>query len=111
MRSAQGRFAAMHDALLARPEGVERSTYLKVAMTAGLDAEEFQGCMVREMKPSFEQDAVKARNLGIRGTPTFHFGYVLPDQTIKVTGRLSGARPLAEFERLLDSLLKRTAGY
>jgi protein-disulfide isomerase len=45
--------------------------------------------------------------LGVRGTPTFFFGYVDPKdptrmQAIKL---LSGAQPLSAFKEIIDNLL------
>lgn len=49
-----------------------------------------------------DNDIAMGRMLGVRGTPTFFVGRNLGNGTMRVTHRAQGARPLAEFEQMLD---------
>jgi hypothetical protein len=49
-------------------------------------------------------DLVKARDLGVRGTPSFALGTIQQDGKVLVQKLIMGAQPLAVFEREIDDL-------
>jgi protein-disulfide isomerase len=101
----QGRFWAYHDALYAnqKPEnsGALTAAYLTaLAGRLGLDQARFRAdlddpALARQVRA----DQVDGTRRGVTGTPTFF-----------INGELvSGAQPLAEFQKVIDSALTRAA--
>jgi protein-disulfide isomerase len=96
----QGRFAEMNAAIWERSFAKDSSEemMLTLARDLGLDkarfVEDFHG---QECKQGIADDMDALAKVGGRGTPTFY-----------VNGRhMSGARPLAEFEHLVDEELAK----
>jgi hypothetical protein len=52
-----------------------------------------------------QADKRNGEPLGVGGTPAFLLGPILPDGRIKVSQRFSGARPLADFQEILNKLV------
>jgi protein-disulfide isomerase len=92
----QGRFWEMHDRIFANQREMSEEKYLEYAKEIGLDVERFKRDMASaEVKQRIDADVAEAAKLGVTGTPGFFInGYFL-----------SGAKPYAEFERLIDAQL------
>jgi protein-disulfide isomerase len=94
----QGKFWEMHDRIFGNQRELSPQKYLEYASEMGLDVEKFKRDVVSEaVKKRVDADAQEAARLGVTGTPGFF-----------VNGRfLSGAKPFAEFKRLIDEELAR----
>ena len=55
-------------------------------------------------------DGREARRLTISGTPAFLFGLIAEDGRVRVTQRIDGARPLADFQVTLRKLMAQLGG-
>jgi protein-disulfide isomerase len=71
--SEQGRFAQMHDVLFAHQDSIGLAAWASFASVAGVpDSLRFQACMDTQAQLDVVSlDSVAARQLNIRGTPTF----------------------------------------
>ena len=92
----QGKFWEMHDRIFGNQREMSPQKYFEYASEMGLDVEKFKRDVVSEaVKKRVDADAQEAARLGVTGTPGFF-----------VNGRfLSGAKPFAEFKRLIDEEL------
>ncbi len=83
-------------------EGTALDVLRKMAAGAGLDMDRFNRCMAQGWRAArMSASAQLARQLGIRGTPTFYIlGY----------GIIPGALPAEQFSAVLDKVLAREAG-
>ena len=95
----QGKFWPLHDAIFAASSGLGGDALDGAAQAAGLDSVTLTACM--ESSRPVEQvqaDMVKARELGVEGTPTFY-----------INGRLFTGRPTADgFAQAIEAELART---
>jgi len=92
----QGKFWEYHDLLLANQGALNPSTYADDARNAGLDVPRFQACLESgRFRPLIENDLQSGFAAGVSGTPAFYINGVM----------LSGAQPLSEFERIIESEL------
>jgi protein-disulfide isomerase len=89
-------FFAAHDLLFAHQDALGRDELLGYARTLGLDLPRVSVALAQSThRPTLERDVGIARQFGVDGTPT-----------VFVNGRrISGARPLPEFERAVDRAL------
>jgi protein-disulfide isomerase len=72
---AQGKYAALHDALLAASGPLTLPAILKLAGPAGLDVAKLQADIeTPEIRATIERDRALAAALGITGTPSFVIG-------------------------------------
>ena len=94
---AQGRFWEMRDLIYRRQDelyGATTTAALRPLVDeVGLDAEQFQSCFEQhQFRKQVEDDAAASESAGVRSRPV-----------IDIAGtRIIGARPLAEYQRLLD---------
>jgi protein-disulfide isomerase len=95
---AQGRYAALHDALLDAREPLSRPVVLKIAAQVGLDVGRLEKDMdAPETLALIRRNQELARAIGIRGTPAFVVGgQVVP-----------GAVDLVTLERLVEQTRRR----
>ncbi len=104
----QGRFWPMHDLLYRRQAEwaplADPAAFFRAlgADSVGLRADSLAACVTsRATAGEVEQDAAAARNSGANATPSFYIE----------GGLLSGAWPVADFRRVLDSVyLVKTTG-
>lgn len=102
----QGKFWEMHDRLFANQSALEVPELAKHASALQLDAKRFQQCLeVSRYASDIRRDITEANGAGLSGTPSFLIGIVQPDATVKVSRRIIGAKPYAEFKAAIDSLL------
>jgi protein-disulfide isomerase len=94
----QGKFWEMHDKIFAGQPKIQRDFLLGYARDLGLDMKRFEAALeTKKFARQIESDTAEAATLGSTGTPAFF-----------VNGRfLSGARPFADFARLINAELGR----
>jgi protein-disulfide isomerase len=72
---AQGRYVALHEALMAERRALDETVVMDVAKRAGLDLERLRADMARpEIETKLRRVSDVARALEIRGTPAFIVG-------------------------------------
>lgn len=108
--SQQGKFWPMHDQLFQHQEQLDQPSLDAYAKTSGLDARSFNSCLGGSTADLVARDVQSGHDLSVSGTPTFFVGRVQSDGTVKVVKRLVGARPLADFQTALDSLVVNPNG-
>jgi protein-disulfide isomerase len=96
----QQQFWPYHDKLFANNRALEKEDLIRYASEVGLDDARFAECIdERTFQAKVEADLQAAQTAGISGTPAFVVNGVL----------LSGARPPADFYRIIDAELQRIA--
>jgi predicted DsbA family dithiol-disulfide isomerase len=94
----QGKFWEMHKQLFANRTALTVDELKKHAATVGLDQAKFNDCLDSgKMKAIVDADTKAGADVGVNGTPAFFINGKL----------LSGAQPLAEFEKIIDAELKK----
>lgn len=106
----QDAFWSMRGRLFGKQTALDRATFQQLAKELGLDAGRFAACLEDPAVTARVREEVRlGESLGIQGTPAFLLGRVrggvLTDALL-----ISGAQPLATFERAIDGLLAETAG-
>jgi protein-disulfide isomerase len=92
----QGKFWEYHDALYADESKLDGAELLTRARALNLDEKSFQSCLNSgKFKSKIEADLQQGSKVGVAGTPGFFVNGVF----------LSGARPQADFEKIIDSQL------
>jgi len=96
----QDRFWEMHDRIFENQGDMSEAAYRTYAEEIGLDLERFErDRRSAEVRQRVQADAAEAARLGVTGTPTFF-----------VNGReISGAKPFAAFQRLIDAELEESS--
>ena len=93
----QGKFWEYHDALFSVDQ-ITSEIHEGLAGSLGLASEPFLECLKSgKYREAVQADSKKAEGLGIGSTPTFVINGII----------LSGAQPLEEFARIIDSELRR----
>jgi protein-disulfide isomerase len=101
----QNRFWEFHDALFESPRTIAPEHLVQKANAVGLDQDLFAVCLQsRAARERVERDQRLAERLQIRGTPVFLIGRRVP-KGFEVLAKLSGAKPIADFQRVLDQTL------
>ena len=94
----QGQFWPYHDKLFENTRQLEDDNLLAYAGELGLDAGKFKACYEENrFAQQVSDDVDAARAAGISGTPAFVVNGIL----------ISGAKPPAEFYRIIDAELER----
>ena len=107
----QGRFWEMHDRLFTNQQNLAPADLTKHAEALQLNTSLFQQCLDSgRFAADIKKDIADAGSAGITGTPSFLIGVVQPNGTVKITKKLVGAKPYAEFKTALDTLLSPPAG-
>lgn len=102
----QGKFWDMHDHLFENQKNLALEELPKYAESLKLNKTLFQQCLDSgRYAEDIKKDMTEAGNAGISGTPSFLIGLVQPNGTVKVTKKLVGAKPYAEFKAAIDSLM------
>jgi protein-disulfide isomerase len=92
----QGRFWEYHDALYADQSKLDATALVSRARALNLDEKAFQSCVESgKFKSAIEADLAQGQKVGVAGTPGFFVNGVF----------LSGARPQAEFEKIIENQL------
>jgi protein-disulfide isomerase len=70
VRQGEAAFSALHKALFELP-GVNREALVELAGKRGLESQQLRGCLEKgSTAPEVEQNTLRAREIGVRGTPT-----------------------------------------
>jgi len=92
----QGKFWQYHDAIFEDSRNLSDEDLLRYAGDTGLDIDRFKQCLVsEETKQAVQDDSDAAKAAGISSTPIFLINGVL----------VSGAKPVAEFVKIIDAEL------
>lgn len=103
--AAQDKFWQMHDALFATQKRWEtlaapQATFDSLAAAQGVDLAPYHTCVSGHLtKPMIEADIDRATKAGVESTPTFLIGGLM----------VTGAQPVANFRRAIDSALTLAA--
>ena len=94
----QGKFWEFHDLVFANQKLLSREQYIQYAKQLNLDMKAFEEAMDKKKgQPQIAADQAEAASLGATGTPAFF-----------INGRyLSGAKPFAEFAKVINAELQR----
>jgi protein-disulfide isomerase len=104
--AAQDKFWPMHDALFVTQKQWEalpspQRMFDSLAVAQGVELTAFQKCVSGHVtKPLIDADIDRAARQGVESTPTFLIGSMM----------VTGAQPLANFRRAIDSALTVAAG-
>lgn len=101
----EGKFWEFHDWAFANQNALGVENLRVAAKTLGLGPSGFQACLDGETAAKVKADIDFGKALFVDGTPTWFVGIVQPDGRVRVTERLDGARPLGDFERVINKLL------
>ncbi len=104
----QDRFLDLHDAMFAVQSRLDERVLSEAVRTVGLNQARYSSCMGGESAERVQQDVLSGNALNVTGTPTSFVGLFQADRRIKLVERLTGARPLPEFEAALDKWLAAT---
>jgi protein-disulfide isomerase len=102
----QGRFWPFHEELFRLPLALDPLSLRSKAAAVGVESAAFESCWTSDIQGRIERDIELAREIGVRSTPSFLIGAVLPDNTVQVLRHEAGAIPGAIFTRLLDETLE-----
>jgi len=94
----QGKFWPYHDLLFANRSKLDTPALKQYARQMGLDAESFDACVASgKYAVEVAQDFEEGQRAGVSGTPAFFINGIF----------LNGARPAADFERIIEAELSR----
>jgi protein-disulfide isomerase len=103
----QGKFWQMYDRLFAQPVRLAEADLRRSAGEIGLNLALYDACRAGTAPAKLiEADVAEADAVKITGTPTFILGRVEPDGKVRASDVLTGAKPVAEFETVLNRLLR-----
>lgn len=102
----QGRFWQMHDILFTHQSNLSPARITSSAATIGLDLALFAKCTETGTSPQVQADLAAARTLQLSSTPIFLAGVRQADGSVKVSQVIQGARPVEDFVRVLDTLVR-----
>lgn len=104
--SRQGKFWEMHEQLFQNPRQLDGVSLSRTAAGIGLNMGLFDKCLrAGEASARLEADLALAKSLAVSGTPAFVFGQLQPNGALKATLRMTGAKPLAEFQKAIEQVL------
>jgi protein-disulfide isomerase len=96
----QGKFWEFHDRIFADNSKLDPASLVTHAKAAGLDDKTFETCLSSgKFRAPVEQDTSDGARAGVNGTPGFFINGVA----------LSGAQPVSEFEKVIDTELALVA--
>jgi len=96
----QGKYWEYHDALFADQSKLDDSSLTERSRKLNLDDKAFQACLASgKFKDKIEADRQDGSKVGVSGTPSFFINGTF----------LSGAQPLADFEKIIDAELASSA--
>jgi len=101
----QGKFWPYHDRLFANPQSLDSSNLHEHARQVQLDPQQLAACLDGQASAIVQADKTSGSALHVTGTPAFLAGAMLSDGRLKVIDRFSGAKPIAQFQIMLDRLL------
>jgi protein-disulfide isomerase len=106
---SQQKFWILHDRLFAIQKGLDVDTVQAEMVALGLDKAKYVQCMsAKETGLRVQNDVETGRSLGVTGTPTFFVGKVDGSGRLIVSDRITGSKPPAEFELVIERALSVT---
>jgi protein-disulfide isomerase len=102
----QGQFWEMHDILFSDQKRFSQGDFLDDARLLKLNDQEFTRCLAGSASETVKNAASEAGKLGISSTPTFVIGTIEPNQKLKASAVLRGARPMAEFSQAIERAIR-----
>lgn len=100
----QGRFWDMHARLFENQRALAEDDLLRSADALELDRAAFQQCLAGEAAAEIRSDLSEGTRLGVRATPTFFYGIVNGDGSVRLVKRINGAVPFQQFSELLKAV-------
>ena len=100
----QGSFWEMHDLLFDGRSLAEADLHGR-ARELGLNEAAFTDCLQGDTTARIRENTDNARPFMITGTPGFLVGVLQNDGSVDVKAMVAGAKPLADFERVIEPLL------
>ena len=105
----QDRFWPMHDLLFANQSDLTDEGVTRLARAVGLDMVAYDACFKTGgdgvAATLIKRDLDEAKRLHVVATPTFLAGIVESDRQLRVRTVIQGAKTVADFSRVLDSLV------
>ena len=104
----QGRYADFRNRIYVNQKAIGGAFLDAHAQAVKLDVSEFRRCMESSRYTTrVEDDTTLARELRVRGTPSFFWARAEPGRKdIRLVRRVSGVRPVEDFARQFDALHK-----
>ncbi len=100
----QGQYWNMHDLLFSNQHGLDDENLKNDASALGLNRSKFAKCLSMGRSGIVRADQLEGERLGVRATPTFLVGTIMPDDMIKVSWRISGAQSFETFKTAIDGV-------
>jgi protein-disulfide isomerase len=101
----QGKFWPYHDRLFANSQSLDQASLHDYARQVRLDTKQFATCLDGQASGTVQADKASGTALRVTGKPAFLAGKILPDGQMQVMERFDGARPIAQFQGMLNRLL------
>jgi protein-disulfide isomerase len=98
----QGKFWEFHDWAFEHQKELDQSNLRDAAKGLGLDPAAFGVCLDGQATAKVKADVEFANAMSVSGTPTWFIGVVQPDGKVRVTSRLTGAKPFGDLRQELD---------
>lgn len=102
----QGKFWDYHDWAFHHQMEFDQADLRAGARVLGLDLAAFGACLDGQATAKVRADVDIGNEYLIRGTPTWFIGVVQPDGKVKLTDRLDGAKPFADFQEVIDKVIE-----
>jgi protein-disulfide isomerase len=101
----QGRFWEMRRLLFAKRKDLAQRFWRTDAVSIGLDATTFAGCLGGSAVARVRADLAEGRRLGLNSTPSFVIGVAQPDGSVLIATKIRGAQPYEVFEKAIKESL------
>ncbi|MDQ2695335.1 MAG: DsbA family protein [Pseudomonadota bacterium] len=100
----QDAYWPMKDALFANQRRLGPALYPELAAELNLDPARFAACLADpQRRQAVQADLAYGEQVGVTGTPSFFVGRIENNRLVDAR-RITGAQPLAAFERAIDAL-------
>jgi protein-disulfide isomerase len=100
----QGKGWEMHRSLFETPSLLAEPELVNRAKALDLNVATFGGCLAGQASAKVRADIAAAASAFVTVTPTFLIGKVQADGRVKVVRRVTGAKPLSEFQAAIDAV-------
>jgi protein-disulfide isomerase len=99
----QGRFWEMHDLLFERQGQLDATKFHDWASELGVDRVKFLACLDEPAQERVRHDAGEAREMGVKGTPTFLIGTLEPDGRVTFRDSIVGLPTLSRLRKSIEA--------
>jgi protein-disulfide isomerase len=100
--SRQGRFWEMRRLLFAKRKDLAQRFWRTDAVSIGLDATMFAGCLDGSAVARVRADMAEGRRLGLNSTPSFVIGVAQSDGSVLIATKIRGAQPYEIFKKAIE---------